>query len=52
MNHDHVRRVVEMANATIPNITDDFASIKRICDAAELVWAVWQDPSEMKVLGR
>jgi hypothetical protein len=47
----HKERLVAMANANIAKITTEFSSVKCICDAADLVWGVWQDPEEENGIG-
>ena len=43
MNREQTRRIVELANKNEPMITSEFSSVRRICDAAELVWGLWPD---------
>lgn len=43
MDHKMTKRLASMANKNKSKITSDFRSVLRICDAAEVVWAVWRD---------
>jgi hypothetical protein len=41
-----IKEIVERANENMRLIDDTTDSVKRIMDAADLVYAIWQDPTK------
>jgi hypothetical protein len=46
-----IRRMAELAYRNQSRITEDFATVRRIVDSADIVFAVWQDHSEQSGIG-
>jgi hypothetical protein len=46
-----IRRMVTLANNNQSRITEDFNTVRRLVDSADVVFAVWQDQSERLGVG-